>query len=87
MKIEQQVKNYCGKEEKLLLRSNFSSFPQYFQYISNFKSPVTHIFVKFGYSSYFYSQFSESDLSRYGYLGSISEIPLEFEKMRVDCTY
>ena len=22
--------NYCGKEEKLLLRSNFSSFPQYF---------------------------------------------------------
>ena len=27
-------KKYCGKEEKLLLRSNFSSFPQYFQYIS-----------------------------------------------------
>ena len=26
---------YCGKEEKLLLRSNFSSFPQYFRYISN----------------------------------------------------
>ena len=26
-------KKYCGKEEKLLLRSNFSSFPQYFQYI------------------------------------------------------
>ena len=25
-------KKYCGKEEKLLLRSNFSSFPQYFQY-------------------------------------------------------
>ena len=41
-------KKYCGKEEKLLLRSNFSSFPQYFQYISNFKSPITHIFVKCG---------------------------------------
>ena len=26
-------KKYCGKEEKLLLRSNFSYFPQYFQYI------------------------------------------------------
>ena len=26
---------YYGKEEKLLLRSNFSSFSQYFQYISN----------------------------------------------------
>ena len=31
-------KKYCEKEEKLLLESNFSSFPQYFQYISNFKS-------------------------------------------------
>ena len=40
------------KEEKLLLRSNFSSFPQYFQYISNFKSPSTHIFIKCGYSNY-----------------------------------
>ena len=26
-------KKYCGKEEKLLLRSNFSSFPQYFFYL------------------------------------------------------
>ena len=41
-------KKYCGKEEKLLLRSNFSSFPQYFQYISNFRSLITHIFVKCG---------------------------------------
>ena len=41
-------KKYCGKEEKLLLRSNFSSFPQYFQYISNFRSQITHIFVKCG---------------------------------------
>ena len=41
-------KKYCGKEETLLLRSNFSSFPQYFQYISNFMSPITHIFVKCG---------------------------------------
>ena len=39
---------YCRKEEKLLLRSNFSSFPQYFQYISNFKSPFTYQFVKCG---------------------------------------
>ena len=33
---------YCGKEDKLLFRSNFSSFPQYFQYISDFKSPITY---------------------------------------------
>ena len=32
--LEKGIK-YCGKEEKLLLRRNFSSFPQYFQYISN----------------------------------------------------
>ena len=37
---------YYGKEEKLLLKSNFSSFPQYFQCISNFKSPITYIFRK-----------------------------------------
>ena len=42
------AKKYCGKEEKLFLRSNFSSFPQYFQYICNFKSPVTYIFIKCG---------------------------------------
>ena len=33
--VSQHATKYCGKEEKLLLRSNFSSFPQYFQYISN----------------------------------------------------
>ena len=28
--VKQLIWKYCGKEEKLLLRSNFSSFPQYF---------------------------------------------------------
>ena len=32
-------KHYCGKDIK---------DPQYFQYISNFKSPITYIFVKCG---------------------------------------
>ena len=41
-------KKYCGKEEKLLPRSNFSSFSQYFKYISNFKNLITYIFVKCG---------------------------------------
>ena len=31
-------------EEKLLLRSNFSSFPQYFHYISNPRSYITYSF-------------------------------------------
>ena len=47
-------KKYCGKEEKLLQRSNFSSFPQYFRYISNIKSPITYRFVKCGCSNYFF---------------------------------
>ena len=77
-------KKYCGKEEKLLLRSNFSSFPQYFRYISKFKSSVTHTFVKCGCSNYFSSLlqiwYVDVQISR-----SISESPLEFEITRVDC--
>ena len=38
-------KKYCRKEEKLLLRSNFFSFPQYFQYISNFKSNYIYSYI------------------------------------------
>ena len=35
-------------------RSNFSSFPQYFQYSSNFWLQITYSFVKCGCSSYFF---------------------------------
>ena len=61
---------YCRKEEKLLLRSNFSSFPQYFQYISNFKSPITYQFVKCGQSNYFFLNSANpicrtTDISKY----------------------
>ena len=38
----------------IVLRSNFSSFPQYFRYISNVKSPITYKFVKCGCSNYFF---------------------------------
>ena len=37
-----------------LLRSNFSSLPQYFQYISNFRSQITYLFVKCACSIYFF---------------------------------
>ena len=80
-------KKYCGKEEKLLLRSNFSSFPQYFQYISNFNSPITHIYllnvvVRIIFSSILQIWYVELRISR-----SISEGPLEFEITRVDCNW
>ena len=50
-------KKYCGKEEKLLLRSNFSSFPQYFQYISNFRSPITYIYLLNEVVQFFFCSF------------------------------
>ena len=77
---------YCRKEEKLLLRSNFSSFPQYFQYISNFKSPITlpisllNVVNQIIFSSILQTWYVELRISR-----SISESPLEFEITRVDC--
>ena len=60
-------KNILWKKAK---RSNFSSFPQYFQYISNRKSPVTHIFVKCGCSNYFFLNSANlicrgTDISKY----------------------
>ena len=63
-------KKYYGKEEKLLLRSNFSSFPQYFQYITNFKSPITYILVKCGCWNYFFLNSANlicrgTDISKY----------------------
>ena len=46
---------YCGQEEKLLLRSNFSSFPQLFQYTFNCMSQITYSFVNCGCLIYFFS--------------------------------
>ena len=53
LKSNKRLRKYCGKEEKLLIRSNFSSFLQYFQYISNFRCQFTYTFVKYGCSIFF----------------------------------
>ena len=60
-------KKYCGKEEKLLLSRLFS---QYFQYISNFMSPITYKFVKCSYTNYFFLNSANlicrsTDISKY----------------------
>ena len=52
------------------MRNCSSSFPQYFQYISNSKSPVTYIFVKCGSSNYFFLKSANlicrsTDISKY----------------------
>ena len=62
-----------------MLRSNFSSFPQYFQYSSYFKSQITYSFVKCGYSIYFFLN-STNLISQ-----SISKSPFDLEILRVDC--
>ena len=63
-------KKYCGKEEKLLPRSNFSSISQYLQYIFNFMSPITYKFVKCSYTNYFFLNSANlicrsTDISKY----------------------
>ena len=76
-------KKYCEKEEKLLL-SNFSSFPQYFQYILTSRVQL-HIYLfnvvnRISFSSILQVWYVEVWISR-----SISESPLEFEITRVNC--
>ena len=73
--IYQQATKYCGKEEKLLLRSNFSSFPQYFQYISNLGVKLHIHSVKGGCSINCFPQFRKSDMSKYGYLEVFHRVP------------
>ena len=72
------------KRGEIAPKSNFSSFPQYFQYMSNFRSKITYTFVKCGCLIYFslilQTWYVEVLISR-----SISESPLEFEITRVDC--
>ena len=69
--IYQQATKYCGKEEK----SNFSSFPQYFQYISNLGVKLHIHSVKGGYSINCFPQFRKSDMSKYGYLEVFHRVP------------
>ena len=52
------------------LRSNFSSFPQNAQYISNFGSQMTYSFLRFGCSIYFFLNSANlicrgTDISKY----------------------
>ena len=77
-------KKYCGKEEKLLLRSNFSSFHNIFN-ISLTPGVQLHIYllnvaVRIIFSSILQIWYVEVRISR-----SISESPFEFEITRVDC--
>ena len=66
------ITKYCGKEEKLLLRSNFSSFPLYFQYLKlkYICSPITYLFMKCGCSIYYFFNSANlicrgTDISKY----------------------
>ena len=43
IEIEHRVTKYCRKEEKLLLRSNFFPFQQYFQHIFLAKGVKLHV--------------------------------------------
>ena len=84
MKIQQQVKNIVKRGE-IAPKEQFLLFPQYFQYIFNFKSPVTHIYLlnvvnRISFSSVLQIWYVEVRISR-----NFVESPLEFEITRVDC--
>ena len=53
---------------------NFSSFPQYFQYISNLGVKLHIHSVKGGLFDCF-PQFRKSDMSKYGYLEVFHRVP------------
>ena len=63
IEIYQQATKYCGKE-KLLLRSYFSYFPQYFQYISNLGVKLHIHSVKGGCSINCFPQFRANLICR-----------------------
>ena len=48
--------------------SNFSPFPKYFQYISNFRSQITYFICEILLFDSLFSQFDKSGMSKYGYL-------------------
>ena len=85
MEIWQQVTKYRGKEDKLFLRSKTSSFPQYFQYISNFRCQITNSFVKCGCSIYLFSSILQIWYVEVRIFRSVPESPLEIEITRGDC--
>ena len=84
MQIKQQVTKYCGKGEKLLLRSNFSAFPLFLKYLlaSGVKLHILlwNLIVRFIFSSILKIWYVEVRISQ-----SISESSLDFEITRDDC--
>ena len=70
--------NYDNRQQhNVEKRSNFSSFPHYFIYIyiSNFRSQITHSFVKCDCSIYCFPHSLNSDMLRYGHLEVFQWVP------------
>ena len=60
--IKQQVTKYCGKEDRLLLRSNFSSFPQYFLIYLQLQEFKCIFIFEMWLFNLFFLQFCKSDV-------------------------
>ena len=70
-KSKKQVRKYCRKEEKLLKRSNFSSFPQFF----NISLTSGVIFLCEMWLFELFPQFCKSNMSRYGCFEGFQRVP------------
>ena len=78
------------KREEIAPKERFLLFPpwQYFQYISNLRSQIKYLFVKCGWSIYFFPQFCKSDMSRYWFFrGSLGLRDNESRLFSKTCLY
>ena len=64
------------KRGKVAPKEQFLLFSTIFSIYLEPRSQITYAFVKCGCSLYFFPRFCKSDMSRYGYLLSISELGL-----------
>ena len=62
----------------MVLRSNFSPFPQYFQHIFLIKGVRLHLYMficEIRLFDWYFPQFFKSDMSKYGYLEVLQGVP------------
>ena len=76
-----------GQQNIVEKRRNCSSFPQYFQYISNLGVKIKIHTVKCGCWINCFPQFCKSNTWKYGYLKVFYRVSLDFEITRVDCIF
>ena len=69
------LKSKIRSENIVEKSSNFSPFPQYFQYIFLTKGVTLHSHCEIWLFVWYFPQFCTSDMSKYGYLEVFQQVP------------